>query len=168
MLDFRASEKTLWTLKKGNKTWHVNDVQLPEMSLVLGYSGIPSPEAEMIAKVNRFHEKNSFARDIIREIGEIPREGLAALENNDLAKVGELMNRNHRLLLNLGVGNPVLERLIQAASRHSYGAKITGAGGGGCIIALASEPEKAMKAIEGAGGKAFLLTLARDGVRPED
>jgi mevalonate kinase len=168
MLDSRVSGKTIWVIKKGDKTWYVNEVHLPEMSLVLGYTGVPSPEAEMIAKINRFYERNSFARDIINDIGKIPREGLAALENNDLVKVGELMNRNHRLLLNLGVGNPALEKLIQAASRHSYGAKITGVGGGGCIVALAREPEKAMKAIEGAGGKAYLLPLATDGVRPED
>jgi mevalonate kinase len=168
MLDSRKSDKTLWVIKKGDRTWHVNDVHLPEMNLVLGYSGVPSLEADMSAKVRRFYERNSFARDIIKDMGELPREGFAALESNNLAKVGELMNRNHRLLLNLGVGNPALEKLILAASRHSYGAKITGAGGGGCIVALAREPEKVAKAIEGAGGKAYLLPLAKEGVRPED
>lgn len=168
MLDSRANEKTLWVLKKDNKTWHVNEVHLPEMNLVLGYTGIPSLEAEMNVKISRFYEKNTFARDIINDIGKIPQEGFAALESNDLAKVGELMNKNQRLLANLGVSNTVLERLIQAAARHSYGTKITGTGSGGCIVALAREPEKVVKAIEGAGGKAFLLTLARDGIRPED
>jgi len=168
MMDSKACEKTLWALKLKEKIIQMNDIKLPEMSFVLGYTGVPSPEANMIAKIQRFHERNSFARDIIKDIGKISLEGYAALENNDLAKVGELMNRNHRLLVNLGTGNPALDKLIQAVSRHSYGAKITGMGGGGCIVALAHDPEKAMMAIEGAGGKAYLLSLAKEGVRPDN
>ena len=168
MLESKRSEKTLWTIKKEGKALYLNDVDIPEMNFVLGYSGVPSPEAEMIAKVRRFHERNSFARDIIKDIGKIATEGCAALENNNLASVGELMNRNHRLLVNLGIGNPALEKLIQAASRHSYGAKITGMGGGGCIVALARDPEKTVSAIEGAGGKPYLLPLSKEGVRPDD
>ena len=42
MLDSRKGDKTLWTIRKGERAWFVNDVHLPEMHFVLGYSGIPS------------------------------------------------------------------------------------------------------------------------------
>ena len=168
MLDTGAGENQLWAFKDRNRTWHAHDIELPEMELVLGYTGTPSPAREMRNKISRFHQRNSFARDIIKDIGATAREGHAALLDGDLEGIGRSMTGNHRLLVNLGVGTPALEKLVRAASRHSYGAKITGPGGGGCIIALARDAERVSEAIESSGGKAFGLTIASEGLRPED
>ncbi|MFO7618314.1 MAG: mevalonate kinase [Thermoplasmata archaeon] len=168
MLSEKIAENCLWSFSNGSRTWYAHDIELPEMVLVLGYSGVPSPAIEMANKVLRFQQRNSFARDIIKDIGKVAREGHAALASGNIAEVGRQMSRNHRLLANLGVSNPELERLVQAASRYSHGAKITGPGGGGCIVALARDAEKVSSAIESAGGKAFRLKVTREGVRPED
>ena len=168
MLDTKPGNNTLWTFKKKDETWYVEDLDISGMNFILGYSGAPSPETEMAVKIRRFREKNSFARDIIKDMGKICREAYTALEKKDIEKVGELMNKNHRSLVNIGIGNPALEKLINAASRHSYGVKITGAGGGGCIVALAKESESVITAIENAGGKAFQLSLAKEGLKPDD
>jgi mevalonate kinase len=159
---------TLWSFKGRDRAWHAREIEAPEMQLVLGYSGAPSPAMEMRNKVFRFQQRNSFARDIIKDIGRVAADGQAALVSGNLDEIGRQMNLNNRLLTNLGVGTPALEKLILAASRHSYGAKITGLGGGGCMIALAKEPEKVASVIEAAGGKAFILTISREGLRPED
>ncbi|MDD4307939.1 MAG: mevalonate kinase [Thermoplasmata archaeon] len=168
MADPKPGENALWTFQKDARTWQVRDIPVTGMDFVLGYSGTPSAENGMDTRIKRFCERNSFAREIIDDMEQVCREGCAAMRRHDREKVGELMNLNHRLLSNLGVGTPTLQKMTQAASRHSFGVKITGAGGGGCIVALARDPEKAAKAIEDAGGKAFILQLASEGVRPED
>jgi len=73
----------------------------------------------------------------------------------------------HVLLASLGVSSPELERLIDAARPHSLGAKLTGAGGGGCMIALTAEPRRCSEAIELAGGRTIISSLGAVGVRIE-
>ena len=75
------------------------------------------------------------------------------------------MDRNQRLLNTLGVGHPLLDKLIEAARPHAYGAKLTGAGGGGSMIALTDRPAAVREAIEAAGGRAFAVAVDPAGVR---
>src|SRR2546426_776392 len=82
----------------------------------------------------------------------------------DLVAAGRLMDRNHTLLNQLGVGHPMLDRLADAARKTSYGAKLTGAGGGGSIVALSDRPAETTEAIRAAGGKAFVVTSDPIGV----
>jgi mevalonate kinase len=101
----------------------------------------------------------------VHEIGQITLEGLAALQRSDLVAAGTLMDRNHALLNALGVGHPLLDKFVAAARKHSYGAKLTGAGGGGSMFALTDQPEKTLAAIREAGGRAFLVESEPVGVR---
>jgi len=100
----------------------------------------------------------------VREIGRITLDGLDALRRNDLVEAGHLMDRNHALLTQLGVGHPMLDRLADAARKTSYGAKLTGAGGGGSIVALSDRPQETVEAIRAAGGKAFVVRSDPTGV----
>jgi mevalonate kinase len=138
---------------------------------VLGDTGLPSPAAQMRDKVKRFHDTNSFARDIVRDlIGTVP-EADEALRKRDMEGLGRIMSENQKLLVTLGVSHPTLDKLISAASRHSYGAKLVGPGGGGCIAALTDEPERTVEAINRAGGRGLMLPVSREGLRlenPED
>ena len=155
----------LWSISHGERRWYIHHIDVPDLTLVVGYSGVRSSTAEMVAKVRRFVEWSSFARDVIREIGRISLEAIKPLEDGDCRRIGELMLRNNRCLTILGVGHPSLSRMIEAAMKHSYGAKITGAGGGGSMIALTDNPEDTRKAIEDAGGKAYTVKLGGEGVR---
>ena len=67
------------------------------------------------------------------------------------------MTEDHKLLSILGVSSPELNKLVNAALPYSYGAKLTGAGGGGCMIALTDSPDKVCKAIEARGGKSYVV-----------
>ena len=163
-----SRENPLWTFQKSNKQWTVHDLEIPDMNLVLGYTGVPAPHREITAKIHRFYERNSFARDIINDMRKTSSRGHEALMSSNLEEVGELMNEYHKMLVTLGAGHPMLDKLYKAVSRHSYGAKLTGSGGGGSIIALTNDPERACQEIENAGGKAYKLELATQGLRLEN
>ena len=158
----------LWTFNKNEIKWTAHDLKIPDMNLVMGYTGIPAPEKEMQAKIWRFHQRNSFARDMVKDLQGITRKGQEAIVAGDLEEMGDLMNRSHKLLVTLGAGHPMLDKLTQAAARHSYGTKLTGSGGGGSMIALTHEPEQVIKAIEAAGGMAWKLEMADRGLRLEE
>ena len=76
------------------------------------------------------------------------------------------MNFNQGLLNTLQVSTPELERMIHVArDAGAFGAKLTGAGGGGCMIALTEDPKRVAGAIEVAGGKPLSSRFGSDGVR---
>ena len=103
----------------------------------------------------------------IQAIGTIARRGLAALVDGDYQAVGHAMSENHLLLRNLGVSSPELESLIRAAAPSSLGVKLTGAGGGGCMVALTRDPKQTSEAIELAGGRSLVSRIGNGGVRIE-
>jgi mevalonate kinase len=160
----QPGDRHLWTIEKSGKRWCVHDLEFPPMEFVVGYTGKKGNTGELVEKVRKLQDAEPAARERIREIGALVEEARAALKGGDLSKVGSLMDRNQRLLASLGVSSPDLERLITAAAPHSLGAKLTGAGGGGCMIALTKEPEKCAAAIEKAGGKAYRAAIDATGV----
>ncbi len=159
----KMNENFLWKIEKNGVKWYLHHLNIPSLKLVIGFSGIKGNTAMMVAKVRRFYRWNSFARDVIKEIGKITLSAVDALNNEDYETIGDLMNRNNRLLTILGVSHPKLRAMIQNASKYSYGVKITGAGGGGSIVALTDEQEEVAKAIEDAGGVAYIVEISRKG-----
>ncbi len=108
------------------------------LPLLVAQSG-PAPATRvMVEGVRRRYEANPdrygalFAR-----MGDLAREARAALTDGDIPALGALLNENHHLLRDLGVSTPALDRLVEAAlAGGAWGAKLTGAGGGGNLIAL--------------------------------
>lgn len=152
----------IWSISRNGNVWNISDIDIPEMTVVVGYTGMHAATGPLVEKVRKFRDKNGFAFDIVNEIGEITMEGMDALGDGDVVRIGDLMTRNHKLLSILGVSCDELNRLVNAALPHSYGAKLTGAGGGGSMIALTDDPEKVCDAIEKRGGTPFTV---RTGVR---
>src|SRR5690606_35106209 len=71
-------------------------------------------------------------------LGRLTDLGTTALLAGDLARVGAAMDRAHAVLADLGVSTPRLDALCAAArAAGAHGAKLTGAGGGGAVIAIA-------------------------------
>jgi mevalonate kinase len=159
----------LWTITKGPRTWVAHRVEIPQLPLVVAFSGKKGNTAKQVAKVRRFVEKNAFGRDLVQEIGSLTRQGVEALADGDLGRVGVLMDRNQEILHTLGVDTPELSRLIHVARKvpGTYGAKLTGAGGGGSIIALTSDPNAAAEALTRAGADAFRIKASERGVEAE-
>src|SRR6059036_1688800 len=147
----------LWTIERDARRWCLHRTDLPPLDFVIGNTGISAATGPLVSNVKERVEHDRKAADAVREIGRITLDGMEALRRNDLAAAGRLMDRNHALLTLLGVGHPMLDRLVQAARKTSYGAKLTGAGGGGSIVALSDRPTETVEAIRAAGGKAFVV-----------
>jgi len=64
---------------------------------------------------------------------------LELLKENDIKKLGTKVKENQEYLETIGISNGKLREMIQIGQTQSFGAKITGAGGGGCIYALTDE-----------------------------
>ncbi|MDY7082697.1 MAG: mevalonate kinase, partial [Halobacteria archaeon] len=112
----------------------------PDFDFVVGYDGESAPTGEMVAGVRELVESNEIAEHVVEDIGDITRLGVESVESDDLEKTGELMNLGHGLLESLGVGSASLARMVWAArDSGAYGAKLTGAGGGGCIVSLVDD-----------------------------
>ncbi|WP_214020731.1 mevalonate kinase [Methanoculleus sp.] len=145
--------------------------RLPPESLqvVVGNTLVPHSTARMVEQVGNLQRKHpEIANPILDAIGAVT---LAALHNiGNPKELGQYMDMNNALLEALGVGHPVSSRLVLAArASGAYGAKITGAGGGGCIVALCPRRAKSRVAgaIEACEGKAIITTIDTDGARKE-
>ena len=142
-----------------------------DIPLIIGNTEIERSTGELVSMVGHKQEKYpSIINPLIKAGGKTVLSAVSALENHDFTVLGELMNINHALLCALGVSNISLDKLVYAARKAgAFGAKLTGAGGGGCMIAL-SLPRKAKQiadAIEKADGKAFGAKKSDEGVRIE-
>ncbi len=144
------------------------DIDLP---LVVGDTGIKRSTGDMVAELRRRRARYpSVINPVLKVGGEIVRGGVKALKSGDIQALGELMNMNQGLLSAVGVSNEPLERLIYAAREAgALGAKLTGAGGGGCMIALCHEEKlkDVAEAVKDVGGTAFIARKTDDGVRIE-
>lgn len=100
-------------------------------------------------------------RPVFAAVGELVRAARHALEGGDRARLGELMTMNHGLLRACGVSTPELDALVDAAlDAGARGAKLTGAGGGGAVIALpADDAESLARALAAAGHDCFPVHL---------
>ncbi|MFW6196455.1 MAG: mevalonate kinase [Thermoplasmatota archaeon] len=164
MLSKDKEEDFLWSISREGKEWNIHHRDIPEMQMVIGDTGVHARTGPLVDKVRRFYMNNNFAKEIIEEIGNIVIEGSKALAGENLERVGELMDRNHELLTILGVSHPKLERLVKGARKYSYGAKLTGAGGGGSMVAVTDDPEKVARVIKRRGGTPYIIDTTGEGV----
>ncbi len=137
--------------------------------LVVGNTLVSHSTSKMVEKVADLKNTHpDICEPILDSIGAI---SMCAIRHfSDPHKLGTLMNMNHALLEALGAGHPALSRLILAArAAGAYGAKMTGAGGGGCMVAICPKHLKSrvMGAVEACDAKAFMTNLDTEGARKE-
>ncbi len=140
-----------------------------ECAVVIGNTNkgaTPKKTAKLVKQVAMLKEEfPELINPIIKTIGSFARKGEILVAKKDYASLGKLMNVNHGLLDALGVGTQELSSLVYAArNAGAYGAKITGAGGGGCMVALTDSPDDVASAIEAAGGHAIITKFTSRGV----
>ncbi|HJJ89670.1 MAG TPA: mevalonate kinase, partial [Methanocorpusculum sp.] len=138
-------------------------------SVIIGNTLISHSTSEMIKKVADLRINSpDIANPILDSIAAITMKAMYNLENQK--ELGYLMNMNHALLDALGVGHPILSKLVLAArSAGAHGAKTTGAGGGGCMYAICSKSSRnrVAGAIEGCDARAIITTMDTEGARRE-
>jgi mevalonate kinase len=152
---------------EGDDTRAIEGVR--NLPFVVGYDGGAGDTGALVAGVRGLKEEYDFAADTVSAIGDVVARGEAVLGTGDLEMLGELMDFNHGLLSALGVSARSLDAMVWAArDAGARGAKLTGAGGGGCIVALDDSAET-LTALEYTPGceQAFRAELDTDGVRVE-
>ncbi len=154
-------------------------IDAPNLPFVIGFDGGAGDTGELVAGVRELREEYRFAADTVRSIGDIVRAGEELLADavpeadpsrELLVELGDLMDFNHGLLTALGVSARSLDTMVWAArDAGAHGAKLTGAGGGGCIVALDpnEETSTALSFTQGCE-EAFRAELATEGVRVEE
>ncbi len=142
-----------------------------QIPLVVGDTGVERSTRIQVEKVRSLVDKYPRVVELMMKAGrEVVLRAIEALKENDLETLGALMNINHALLYGIGVSDESLEWLTSAGRKAgALGAKLTGAGGGGCMIALTQEEkiQPVLEAIQRAGGRAFLARKTDEGVRIE-
>jgi len=142
-----------------------------EIPLVIGDTGVERFTRLQVEKVRNVKERYpQVVEPIMWAAREIVLRATEAFKENDLETLGELMNINHALLYGVGASDESLEWLINAARKAgALGAKLTGAGGGGCMIALAKNERilQVLEAIQRVGGRPFIARKTDEGVKIE-
>ncbi len=137
------------------------------LTLLTGDTGISSPTRDVVLWVReRWEEDRARYEGLFRRIGEVVLAGREAIERGDLKRVGELMDENHRLLVEMGVSCPELDRLVETAREAgALGAKLSGAGWGGNMIALVEEEAiaRVSEALRKAGAVAVFVSRVQMG-----
>lgn len=157
----------LWNVERNGRKWSFNDLHVPEMTFVIGNTGIRAPTGPQVEKVRRYMERSHFAKEVLDDMAGLTIDGGKALRRNDVEELGRLMTRDHKLLSILGVSCDELNSLVKASLPHSYGAKLTGSGGGGCMVALTDRPEKVAEAISSRGGTPYIVRTGTRGASIE-
>jgi len=141
----------------------------PQLQLVIGNSLTHHNTSDMVNRVAELkRSRPEIAEPIIDAIAAVTKCSMHHFKNP--RELGNLMNMNHALLEALGVGHPQLSRLVLAArAAGALGAKLTGAGGGGCMFALCSKNAKTRVAgaIEACDARAIITGIDTQGVRKE-
>ena len=117
-------------------------LRLPEpFKIVIGDTGLPSPTALAVGELRHAWQMDQDKYEAIFDaVAVIVKEARAAIENGYTGGLGALMNQNHEYLRQMGVSSPELDRLVEAArSAGAAGAKLSGGGKGGNMIALTND-----------------------------
>ena len=165
LVDGQKRDNLLWDVQRGERRWYLHHLDAPALTLVVGHTGVRGRTADEVAKVARFVKRTGFAREVIRDLGKVARAAVPLLAAPDKPALGQRMDEAHNLLRILGVSHPRLDELCDAARRHAYGAKLTGSGGGGSMIALTDDPDACAAAIRKRGGTPYIVKLGAPGVQ---
>jgi mevalonate kinase len=128
-------------------------------------------KSQVYAVQERYNKNPNQISEVFEDIGVIVEDSIKCLKNGDLERVGYFMNENQILLDKLGVGHKQIEKIIKILKEQkTIGCKLTGAGGGGCVIGLFDDRKHLNKAIEilqNEGYETFTTEISTQGVRNE-
>lgn len=122
-------------------------------NIIIVDTGPKKSTAETVGHIHDLHRKDQESTEsVLEEINQCSLKGIDALRAGDVREVGKNMFKTHQLLAKLGVSTDRLDRGVEIARNEgAYGAKLSGGGGGGILIALAEDPKALAKAMKNEG-----------------
>ncbi|MGC2359304.1 MAG: galactokinase family protein [Thermoplasmata archaeon] len=151
----------LWTVDDGDRHWEVRRVSDPGWVWVVAHTGIPRATGDAVRAVGeRLRLPDGPA--LLAEFRRVAEDGMRAVNGGDRSTVAELLRRNQEILREVGVSHPRIEELLRAAEPSAEGAKLTGAGAGGSIVALPipGKETELVRRLARAGGLPFVVRPA--------
>jgi mevalonate kinase len=149
----------------------IEPLDVPSLPLIVAYTGVKADTATYVRRVGARVERWPTAMHMIFDtMAQLVHAGRIALEHADWPRLGQLMDMQHGLAHAIGVDTlATVELVFHAREAGAYGAKLSGAGGGDCIIVLAPDDRRAaiQAALEAAGGQIVATTPNAPGVRLE-
>ena len=130
----------------------------PNFQLVIANSNIEHSTQSMVSNVKEFENKNKEKFSELSELeSKLVEDILKLVKENKIDEIGEKINQNQKYLETIGISNSELTKMIKIGQESSFGAKITGSGGGGCIFALTNESnlEKVLKKFKDSNYECF-------------
>lgn len=162
-----AWERPLWFVRGRDP------VVLPplrQVVLIVADSGVRFSTATAVSGVRDVRDRDPESFDVMaRQAADVARAGRQAMENADGPALGAAMRKNHSLLRSIGVCTASLDELVSAALRAgAWGAKLTGAGRGGSVIAACSASRSAVvcQALAEAGARAVVVASGAEPIAP--
>lgn len=137
------------------------------IELCVGLSGKGRQTSSMVQSVRQLCDRTPVARRVIDSLGDVTRAGMDALAVGDVDTLGRLFDVAHGLLCALRVSSAEVDALVHAARKAgAIGAKLTGAGGGGAVLALApGHSQDVLAAWKNQGFEGFVTTLGGGATR---
>ena len=135
------------------------DQRIEQAHLVIADSGVHGSTRQAVGGLRlRYEENTGTIGPLIDERGALAQTAVTALGDGDAPALGAVMDRAHTVLAELDLSLPILDELAASARRAgALGAKLTGGGLGGCVIALADSARAADRirsALERSGASA--------------
>mgnify|MGYP003575896163 FL=1 len=139
-----------------------------KFSLLVGTSGTKHSTGKVVSEVSQFRQNNSTVfKELSSKAQVICKRAISSMNEGDELELGNLLTENHKLLALLGVSHPEIEKLIEISlDNGALGAKLTGAGKGGGVIALIPKDssEEILAKIGSGPGKWMLVEFDYHGV----
>ncbi|MDO8621461.1 MAG: mevalonate kinase [Candidatus Levybacteria bacterium] len=149
----------------------IEPLDIKSLPLIVGYSGVKGDTVTLMNKVKEtFADKQGRLNQIYNSIEALVDQAKMVLLKSDWKTFGDLMNQNQKYLSELGISIEKLDNMIKGAlDAGAYGAKLSGAGGGDCMIAIATEEKKQAveQGINAVGGEVINVGTNAEGARVE-
>lgn len=141
------------------------------LPIIIAYTGIKADTATMVKKVARIRNSDRAGTEtIFCQIDQLVQAAKTCLRKQDWPQLGRLANANQELLAKILVSTDKIDKLAAVArDAGAWGAKLSGAGGGDCIISWVDNKKRLAveRALEQAGGEIIRLKTGAEGVRIE-